>query len=237
MKRLIAICLAALPAPLPVQSVPRPEPIEVVTVTDGASPGTASLYGNGESFITDLKVTVKFKFYAPYDIKLEDGYSPFMSVFDFGAQDKLLFCSSQTGGSGGYGNYTVYRLKKRSYELLYDDKTNSKNEKFVAVFQPDGFILINSAAASLSVSVDYMDDFYYDKIFAPDGSLKGEQPNVNDISFVSPALNPASGIYRLLTYRSVAAVAEANRLGYIVQTLDFDGNTFTPSFTEFSIGF
>ncbi len=80
-----------------------------------------------------------------------------------------------------------------------------------------------------------MDGSFYDRIFNADGSLTGEQPYVNAVSFVSPALNPASGVYRLITYRSVAAVAEVNRLGYIVNTLDFDGKAFTPSFTEFSI--
>jgi len=72
-------------------------------------------------------------------------------------------------------------------------------------------------------------------IFAPDGSVKGVQPYVNDISFVSPSLNPTDGLWRLITYRSVVAVAEVNRLGYIVQTLYFDGSSFIPAFTEFSI--
>ena len=80
-----------------------------------------------------------------------------------------------------------------------------------------------------------MDPAYYKKIFNNDGSLTGEQPYVNAISFVSPALNPASGVYRLLTYRSVAAIAEINRLGYIVQTLNFDGAKFTAFSTDFAI--
>jgi len=80
-----------------------------------------------------------------------------------------------------------------------------------------------------------MDDIFFDKIFAPDGSLTGEQPYVNDVSFVSPSLDSASGVWRLVTYRSVVAVAEVNRIGYIVQTLDFVGNEFVPTFTEFSI--
>ncbi len=229
---ILLTAVAALAAPV----CPAPQPISTVTVTDGSAEGLAKLYGSGENYITDLKVTVKFKYYAPYDIKLEDGYSPSLSVFDFGAEDKLLFCSSQTGGSGGYGNYRVYRVKTHSYELLYDDKADSEKMRFSAEFQPDGVMKIVGADGSLDVCLGYTDKYFYDLIFAPDGSVKDAQPHVNDVSFVSPSFNPASGIYRLTTYRSVTAVAEVNRLGYITQLLDFDGG-FTPSFTEFSIAF
>lgn len=213
------------------------QPIKTVAITDGNIKGTASLLGNGDNYITDLKVRVKFENNAPYDIKLEDGYSPYIETFDFGAQDKLLFCSSQTGGSGGYGNYSVYSVKTDSYKLIYNDKTDSQSTKFEAEFQPYGFMLIknNSAQSTLRVDVKYMDATFYDMIFAPDGSLTGEQPYVNQISFVSPALNPSDGLYRLITYRSVVAVAEVNRLGYIVQTLSLDKDKFVAEFTEFSI--
>ncbi len=213
--------------------------LDSVNVCDGGIKGVATLLGNGETYITDLKVSVEFENFKPYCIELEDGYSPLIEVFDFGSDENLLFSSSQTGGSGGYGNYRVYRLKTQSYQLLYDDEMDSEHTTFGAVFKPDGFMELrnnNTAEHTLTVDVKYMDKVFYDKIFADDGSLKGEEPYVNAISFISPSLNPASGFWRLITYRSVAAVAEVNRLGYIVQTLDFDGMRFVPTFTEFSIG-
>ncbi len=215
----------------------RVKPIKTVRISDGKNEGIASLYGNGENYINNLKVKVQFKNYAPYEIILDDGYSPYMETFGFGADSKFLFCSSQTGGSGGYGNYGVYRLNTASYQLLYDDKTDSEKAEFTAVFKPNGFMHLtdNSTKHTLTVDVGYMDSEFYNLIFSSDGSVKEQQPYVNPISFVSPALNPAEGIFRLITYRSVTAVAEVNRLGYIVQTLNFEGNKFSPSFTEFSI--
>lgn len=212
-------------------------PLQIVAITDGDEVGFASLYGNGENYKTDVTLQITFKNHDSYKIKLEDGYSPYISVFDFGAEDKFLFYSSQTGGSGGYGNYSVYQLKSDSYQLLYNDKLNSKDTTFTAVFIPKGFMQIHNISdnTNLDIYVDYMDKTFYDMIFAPNGSIKGEQPYINDISFVSPALNSATGLWRLVTYRSVVAVAEVNRLGHIVQTLEFDGEKFTDVFTEFSI--
>ncbi len=211
--------------------------IRTLAVYDEDTEGLAVLTGVGENYVTDVVLTVKFDGFPPYSIALPEGYSPYMETFDFGGEDKFLFYSSQTGGSGGYGSYRVYRLKTDSYELLYDDSVDSETATFSAAFLPDGFMELRDGFSGnvLSVYVGYMDKTFYNRIFSPDGSLKGEQPYVNAISFVSPSLNSSSGIYRLLTYRSVVAVAEVNRLGYIVQTLDFDGKTFVPTFTEFSI--
>ncbi len=211
--------------------------LECVALTDGDAQGTASLYGRGQNYITELKVKVEFENYEPYEIKLDDGYSPFMGVFDFGGADGFLFCSSQTGGSGGYGNYRVYSVKTQTYGLLYDARTDSENSKFDARFEPNGFMNLTNLLTdnSLKIYLGYMPREFYALIFAPDGSVKDEQPYVNPISFVSPALNPASGLYRLCAYRSVTAVAEVNRLGYIVSALSYDGKIFKPDFTEFSI--
>lgn len=212
-------------------------PIKSVTVRSGETIGTASLFGNGETFITDMKVKVNFIHYTPYEIPLINGYSPSIEMIDFGGDNELLFCSSQTGGSGGYGNYQIYLLKPDSYKLVYDDKENSKDVTFEAIFIPDGVMRLtnNQTNTFLNVDVKFMDKIFYDRIFDQSGNLKGVAPYVNSISFVSPSLNPASGVFRLITYRSVVAVAEVNRLGYIVQTLDYQDGKFLPDFTEFAL--
>ncbi len=215
------------------------QPIKTVFVANGNNKGIASLFGNGQNYITNAILKVEFENFPSYEIKLQDGYSPNIEVLDFGAEDKFLFYSSQTGGSGGYGNYYIYYLKTTSYQLLYDNTTNSKAETFTANFEPNGFmnIINNQTQNSLLVYVGYMDKTYYNKIFDANGQVKEQQPYVNDISFVSPALNSSNGIWRLITYRSITAVAEVNRLGYIVQTLNYNSNGFSPSFTEFAINF
>ena len=76
----------------------RLKPLQTVAVTDSGNAGKASLYAQGQNYKTDVKLTVEFKNHKPYDIRLQDGYSQAIYTFDFGAQDKFLFYSSQTGG-------------------------------------------------------------------------------------------------------------------------------------------
>ncbi len=137
---LITVCLLTIGAPEIARAEGAQQAFKTVAVTDGNNRGAATLYGSGDNYITDLKVRVEFKNHAPYEIALEDGYSPFIAALDFGAEDKLLFCSSQTGGSGGYGNYRIYRVKTDSYQLLYDDKTDSKAYTYRARFLIGGFM-------------------------------------------------------------------------------------------------
>ncbi len=211
--------------------------LKSVAVRSGNTYGTANLFGNGETFITDIKVEVNFNNHAPYEIPLEDGYSPSIETLDFGGDDKLLFYSSQTGGSGGYGNYQIYLLRPNNCKLVYDDKENSKDATFNAQFIPNGIMKITNEQTNtfLNVDVKFMDRIFYNRIFDRDGDLKDVEPYVNDISFVSPSLTTVSGTFRLITFRSVVAVAEVNRLGYIVQTLDYKDGRFSPIFTEFAV--
>ena len=72
-------------------------------------------------------------------------------------------------------------------------------------------------------------------LFDKDGNPTGEPVNVNAVSAVFPYYNGATGLFGLITYRSVTAVAEVNNLGYITQNLAWDGKTFSPVFTNFAI--
>jgi len=139
------------------------QPIKIVFVANGTNKGSASLYGNGENYITNITLNVEFENYQMYKIELQDGYSPNIEVFDFGAEDKFLFYSSQTGGSGGYGNYSVYHLKTDSYQLLFDNNIYSKNNTFDANFKPNGFMNLknNQTENTLLVYLGYMDKNFY----------------------------------------------------------------------------
>lgn len=61
------------------------------------------------------------------------GFDPSVKLYDFVAGEPFIFYSAQSGGSGGYGFYYVYRLKGGTCALVYDDETDSRENRFSAV--------------------------------------------------------------------------------------------------------
>ena len=204
---------------------------------DGEKPALAVLTGEGETFVQNVRIYVCSDARILYELKAEDGYSPDIGFFEFEKGKRFLFYSSQTGGSGGYGNYAVYKLVKSGETLLYSSATDEAS--FDGEFTDGGKMVLknNASGNALTVDVGYMSRDFYSKIFSEKGKPTGEAVNVNPVSTVFPFYNGASETFSLITYRSVTAVAEVNRLGYIEQTLNYDGATFSPSFTQFSIEF
>lgn len=167
------------------------------------------------------------------------GFDPSVNLYDFVAGEPFIFYSAQSGGSGGYGFYYVYRLKGGTCALVYDDETDSRENRFSGGFI-DGCKMSlrnENQKSSLIVDVSYMAADFLNQIFTADCKPKGEEVNINDISVVFPYFNAAVGYYQLMTNRSVTAVAEVNRLGYITENLDFSENAFKPYFVNFSISF
>lgn len=195
----------------------------------------AVLTGEGELYKQNVKIYVCQGNKILYEIKAEDGYSPEINFFRFEKEKPFLFYSSQTGGSGGYGNYTVYDLGKTDYKILYD--ANKDDAGFTAEFVSGGRMKLTDGADGneLIADVSYMDKDFYLQIFDKNGEPKGEAANVNGVSAAFPYYNGATGLFGLITYRSVTAVAEVNNLGYITQNLAWDGKAFSPVFTNFAI--
>lgn len=199
----------------------------------------AVLTGTGDDYKENVVIYVCRGNDILYEINAASGYSPDIKFFLFEQPqnkkpaDKFLFYSSQTGGSGGYGNYAVYKLEDDGYNCLYDVATDT--ESFSGKFVSGGKMLIEHGDVSLSVDVSYMDKTYYDKIFDEKGNPRGESVNVNAVSSVFPYYNGATGTFGLITYRTVTAVAEVNRLGFISRILNFNGEKFVAEFTNFDI--
>ena len=224
--------------------------IKTLDISIDGNKGVVALYGTktDEIYYTDVYASVKTE-NSSYNITLADGYSPDMWYLNFTENEKFLFFSSQTGGSGGYGNYGVFRLSETSYDTLYTNVSDSNSQVFSAEFVNGGKMVIKDlkSGGAVTINVKYMDKNFYNQIFTKKGKVKGEAPYVNDVSFVAPVLNGATGVYDLITYRSVAAIAEVNRLGYITQNLSFSSlpemenkeniGRFSPYFTSFSINF
>ncbi len=198
-------------------------------------PCLAVLSGEGDNFKQNVKIYLCRGKKLLYEIVAADGYSPVMEFYAFEQGERFLFFASQTGGSGGYGNYSVYKLKQDGYDVLYESADDTA--VFGANFVSGGFLRITneSAQKSVDINVAYVGKELYSQLFDDKNQPKGQTPDVNAVSAVFPYYNASTGDYGLISYRSVIAIAEVNVLGYITRRLTFDGKGFTPVSTDFEI--
>ena len=189
------------------------------------------LYGSGATFIEDTYLLIKQNGIDLYSISVPEGYDPYIGKYKFNEKD-LLFYSSQTGGSGGYGNYILLDINENNYEILFNSNEKRNNTSISASFVDDGKMIIDD----LIIDVNYMDKSFYGMIFDEHNLVKTKvEININPISTVFICYNSALKTNFLLTFRSITAIAEVNRLGYVTQSLYFDGHEFIPYITDFSI--
>ncbi|MFR5102790.1 MAG: hypothetical protein ACLTE4_09600 [Christensenellaceae bacterium] len=217
------------------------EIVSVLTAKIDGKTWTFRLSGTGGPFMKELRIEVSKgnKRVCVITPPKDYGFSPAIQIYNFSENEPFLFYSAQSGGSGGYGFYNVYRLKDDKCTLVYDEACDSRANVFSARFA-EGYKMCvrnESTNGELMVDVSYMPPEFREKIFFSDCRPKGEKVNINPVSVVFSYYNSSVGLYQLMTFRSVTAVAEVNRLGYIVQNLEFSEGAFRPYFTEFSIDF
>lgn len=191
-------------------------------------------------YITDISINIYANGALLHEIipPVNQGYSPKINLFYFSGNYPQIFYSADSGGSGGYGYYYVYSVSERSYGKIFDAEEYSSEESYSGNFI-DGCRMViknQNSPDSLTVDVSYMDESFKNSIFNDDCTVKENTTvNINSVSTVFPYYNSSAGRYQLQTYRSVSAIAEVNRLGYIVQYLSLEKGRFVTYMTDFAI--
>lgn len=141
---------------------------EKTAVIDG-KPVEVRLSGVGKTYITEIRLDVLqggkpvCSIVPPNDF----GFDPFIGFYEFSKDEPFLFYSAQSGGSGGYGFYNVYRLTGEKCRQVYDQAQDSAKNRFAGEFI-DGckMVLQNlNEKNSLAVDVGYMAPEFLKLIF------------------------------------------------------------------------
>ena len=108
---------------------------EKTAVIDG-KPVEVRLSGVGKTYITEIRLDVLqggkpvCSIVPPNDF----GFDPFIGFYEFSKGEPFLFYSAQSGGSGGYGFYNVYRLTGEKCRQVYDQAQDSAKNRFAGEF-------------------------------------------------------------------------------------------------------
>jgi len=163
-------------------------------------------------------------------LKTNSGYNPTLFLGDFtgdGISDILIGIAS--GGSGGMTYNYVYSDAMNTLRLLFDYEVFNNAYQYTVQYLNDYRVRITNQTRNIQYIVDitYKGKEYLDEIYDSKGKLKEPISGfVNPIGGVFPVDFDGNGVYELFIFQRVAGRYNADGLGYLQTTLQWDGRQF-----------
>ncbi|WP_175614943.1 VCBS repeat-containing protein [Piscibacillus halophilus] len=159
------------------------------------------------------------------------GYEPSLFLGDMtgdGVDDILISIAS--GGSGGMMYEYVYSYLNHHERLLFDGDTYNEQFQYDVTYQDNYKVLVVSKNNQQQYLIDISisrDQEYLNEIYNSNGQLKSPISGwVNPLSGLYPVDFDSNGVYELLAYQRIAGRYNADSLGYVLNTLSWNGDRF-----------
>lgn len=167
-----------------------------------------------------------------YTVPLEvnSGYNPTLFLGDFtkdGISDILVRIDS--GGSGAFTYDYVYSFVHNQARKLFDFNTYNEQNKYTVQYMNGYKVKVTSMATSQTYIIDISGRGadYLSEIYDANGRLKAPiQGDVNGVSGLYPVDMERDGVYELQAYQRITGQYNADALGYVINTLQWDGQKF-----------
>lgn len=158
------------------------------------------------------------------------GYTPTVFLGDFtGNGVSEIMISIATGGSGGTMIYYIYSFFNNELALLFHYNDYNSQYKYTVSFKDDYKVEVKSLANDQRYIIDIStkDFAYLHEIYDLTGLLKKPISGfVNPLSGLFPIDFGSKKVYQLLAYQRIAGRYNADSLGYVLNTLKWNGTRF-----------
>ncbi|MBM7867588.1 VCBS repeat-containing protein [Heliobacterium gestii] len=158
------------------------------------------------------------------------GYNPTLFLGDFTGDGVMdIQVSIDTGGSGGTTYEYVYSFLNNQARLLFDSEVFNEHFRYQVNFRDNYKVDVVSENLQKTYTIDISDKGaeYLAEIYNPDGTLKKPiEGFVVAISGLYPVDFDRNGVYELLAFQGIAGRYNADRLGYVLTALKWDGRRF-----------
>lgn len=160
------------------------------------------------------------------------GYNPTLFLGDF-TGDKVddILIGIASGGSGGTMFYYIYSDLNNTLRLLFDYNVFNNFYQYDVIYRDNYRVEVINKTSRISYIIDitYKGSEYLTQIYDSNGKLKAPINGfVNPLSGLYPVDFDSNGVYELLGYQRIAGQYNADSLGYILTTLKWNGQAFTP---------
>lgn len=169
-----------------------------------------------------------------YPIPLNDngnaGYNPTLFLGDFtgdGIPDILVRIDS--GGSGAFTFDYIYSFVNNQARLLFDFNQYNEQNQYTVTYLDQYKVRVDSPPTNRTYLIDISErgSEYLSEIYNADGTLKEPIQGWNDgVSGFYPVDIDRDGVYEVQTYQQLSGRYHADSLGYMVNTLQWDGQKF-----------
>lgn len=158
------------------------------------------------------------------------GYNPRLFLGDFtgdGVNDILI--SIDSGGSGAIMYHYIYSFINNVPKLMFDFNVYNDQYQYEVTYE-DNYkveVISNENKEKYIIDISYKEKEYLNEIYSVDGKLKSQISGfVNPLSGLYPVDFDANVVYELLAYQKVAGRYNADSLGYVLNSLRWEKNTF-----------
>ncbi|MBZ9687247.1 hypothetical protein G9F72_013015 [Clostridium estertheticum] len=168
------------------------------------------------------------------------GYQPTIFLGDFNGDKKPdIFIKMPTGGSGGFTDYSIIKLKGNNLSVLWDSKKNDGEIDLIGKFEDNFMVSLSSKKLNKTFEIDlsankvqYIDSNIYDK----DGKLKENiEPWMGGLGELTPIDTDKNGTYELIASQRIVGTCNADTLGYLQSRWKWDGKNIKLDVDKVSI--
>lgn len=164
-------------------------------------------------------------------LKSNAGYNPTLFLGDFtGNRVKEIMISIASGGSGGTMYYYIYSDLSNTPKLIFDYEVFNQAYQYSVIYKDFYKVEVRNITDNIKYLIDISNKGrdYLNEIYDQNGKLKAPIEGwVNPISGLYPIDFDTNGVYELLAYQRIAGRYNADSLGYVLSTLQWNRNQFT----------
>ncbi|MDS9473215.1 FG-GAP-like repeat-containing protein [Sporosarcina pasteurii] len=166
----------------------------------------------------------------PLDESGNSGYEPTVFLGDFtkdGIMDILI--SIQSGGSGAFTFNYIYSFVNNRARKLFDFEQYNQLNQYTVTYLNQYKISVQSLATGQTYLIDISGRGadYLSRIYNEDGMLKEPITGMADgVSGFYPVDMDRDGVYEVQAYQKISGLYHADSFGYVINTLQWDGQKF-----------
>ncbi|MCY6483874.1 VCBS repeat-containing protein [Clostridium aestuarii] len=197
----------------------------------------------GESpFINNITLIIqdgKTNTFTRIPLKENAGYNPtiFLGNFTFDNANDILI-SIDSGGSGGYAFHYIYSFINNTPKKIFDHEKFNQEYKYNVIYKDYYEVEVKNGPKGKKYIIDikYKGEEYLSEIYDVNGKLKKAIEGwVNPLGGLYPIDFQRNGTYGLYASQRIAGRYNADGLGYVETSLEWNGEKFAPFFQTVGI--